>query len=97
MRQFEWDDKKAEVNWRKHGITFEDAKHVFDDPSHVSIPDNRFEYSEERWQTLGMIGDNFLLLFVAHTIDENGIEVIKIISARRANRKERKRYGNSKI
>ena len=89
---FEWDDKKAEINCRKHGIRFEEAALVFDDPLCVSEQD-RVEGGEQRWQTIGMIGD-CLLLLVAHTVrfEDEDIEIVRIISARRADRKERRRY-----
>lgn len=91
-RYFEWDDKKSESNFRKHGVRFEEAALAFDDPLAVSVQD-RIENGEERWQTIGMSG-GCLLLLVAHTVrdDEDGMEVIRIISARRAERKERRRY-----
>jgi len=97
MRRFEWDDEKEEANWRKHGIRFDQAASVFGDPRSFSEPDNRFEHGEERWRTIGMAEGRCLMLFVAHTTHENGMEVIRIISARRANRKERKLYGNRKF
>ena len=91
-RYFEWDDKKAEGNFRKHGIRFEEAVFVFDDPFAVSEQD-RIENGERRWQTMGMAG-GCLLLLVAHTVrfEDEGIEVIRVISARRVDRKERRRY-----
>ena len=93
-RFIEWDDAKAETNYRKHGIRFEEAAWVFDDPLAVSVQD-RIEYGEQRWQTIGLVGA-CLLLLVAHTVTvtvEGGeVEVIRIVSARRADRKERKRY-----
>ena len=91
-RYFEWDDTKAESNFRKHGIRFEDAVLAFDDPFAISQQD-RIEGGEQRWQTLGMAG-GCLLLLVAHTLrfEDEGIEVVRIISARRVNRKERSRY-----
>ena len=91
-RYFEWDNDKAESNFRKHGIRFEEAARVFDDPFAVSEHD-RIGNGEERWQTIGMVG-GFLLALVAHTVrlENEGIEVIRIISARRVDRKERKRY-----
>lgn len=93
-RYFEWDAKKAETNYRKHGVRFEEATQVFSDPLAVSEQD-RIENSEERWQTLGMIG-GCLILLVAHTVrlEDEGIEVIRIISARRADRNERRHYEN---
>lgn len=91
-RYFEWDDKKAESNFRKHGIRFEEAARVFDDPLALTDQD-RIENGEQRWQTIGTVGD-CLLILVAHTVrfEEQDIEVIRIISARRADRKERKNY-----
>lgn len=90
--RFTWDPTKAESNRRKHGISFEDAAHVFFDPLRQTRQD-RIEGGEYRWQTLGVIGGVTVLL-VAHTFpsdDENG-EEIRIISARQATRKERKQY-----
>lgn len=91
-RDFEWDEQKAQSNFRKHGIRFEEAALVFDDPLAVSTQD-RIEGGERRWQTLGMVG-GCLLLLVAHTVrhETDGTEIIRIISARRADRKERRRY-----
>jgi len=91
-RYFEWDEQKAEINLRKHGIRFEDAARVFDDPLAVTDQD-RIENGEQRWQTVGM-ADGYLLLLVAHTVrfEDDGIEVVRIISARRVDRAERRRY-----
>ncbi|AQX20217.1 MULTISPECIES: BrnT family toxin [unclassified Bartonella] len=90
--RFEWDKIKAENNLRKHHISFEVAVRVFADPFAMTRQD-RIENGEYRWQTLGLV-NGFLLLLVAHTIydDKDGGEVIRIISARRASLKERKRY-----
>lgn len=91
--RFEWDQTKNLSNQQKHGIGFETAKLVFADPFHVSIPD-RIEGGEQRWQTFGLIGPHVLLV-VAHTYrDENGVDVIRIISARRATRREKRKYEN---
>lgn len=95
MRQrFTWDPAKAASNLRKHGISFEEAVCVFADPMAVTRQD-RVENGEQRWQTIGAVG-GFTLLLVAHTLwdDEAGIEVVRIISARRADRKERRIYEN---
>lgn len=91
-RRFEWDAAKAEVNLQKHRISFEMAAHAFADPFAL-VEQDRIENGEYRWQTLG-IAEGYLLLLVAHTVwdDEDGAEVIRIISARRAEPKERKRY-----
>jgi uncharacterized DUF497 family protein len=94
--RFEWDPVKAASNLRKHGVSFDIAVRAFADPWALSHQD-RIEGGEQRWQTLGMV-EGYLLLLVAHTIvdqddDTQPIEVIRIISARPANRKERQRYG----
>jgi uncharacterized protein len=95
MLQFEWDPVKARTNQRKHGVTFEDAMHVFLDPYAFSAQD-RVEDGELRWQTIGLAG-GALLLFVAHTFVERGDdEIIRLISARRVTRKERTRYEQSR-
>jgi uncharacterized protein len=90
--KFEWDFFKAESNLKKHRVSFEIATRVFADPFAMAMQD-RIENGEYRWQTLGMV-DGHLLLLVAHIVrdDEDGTEVIRIISARRADPKERKRY-----
>lgn len=92
--RFEWDSTKAASNLRKHGVSFEDAIVAFADPFALMTQD-RIEGLEQRWQTLGIIG-GYLVLLVAHTVgeDDDGIEIIRIISARAADRKERKRYEN---
>jgi len=90
--RFEWDKAKAESNLRKHSVSFEIATRVFADLFAV-VKQDRIENGEHRWQTLGLV-DGYLLILVAHTVrdDEDGTEVIRIISARRAEPKERKRY-----
>jgi|ERR1700722_12711226 len=93
--RFEWDPAKATANLRKHAISFDIAMRAFADPfalSHLTSIEN----GEFRWQTLGVV-EGYLLLLVAHTIHEElegsqSVEVIRIISARAADRKERKRY-----
>jgi uncharacterized protein len=89
--RFAWDPSKAAGNLRKHGVSFETAVRVFSDPCAL-VEQDRFENGEERWQTIGAV-EGVVMLMVAHTVGEQGdIEVIRIISARRANRRERKRY-----
>ena len=91
MVWFEWDEAKAKTNERKHGVRFDDAMLVFADPYALTEQD-RIIGGELRWQTIGLAG-GVVLLLVAHTIrDEGTDEVIRIISARRAARKECKRY-----
>ena len=91
MLHFEWDHAKATTNAWKHGVGFEDAMLVFADP-YALVEQDRIEDGELRWQTLGLAG-NIVLLLVAHTVraGQDG-EIIRIISARKAVRKERKLY-----
>jgi uncharacterized protein len=93
-RFFEWDARKAESNFQKHGITFEDATRAFDDPFAVSERD-RIENGEERWRTVGMV-DGCMLVLVAHTVrnENESAEIVRLISARQVDRKERRRYEN---
>src|SRR5713226_9222759 len=89
--RFEWDGAKNDRNRAKHGISFETASLAFDDPRATSNLDRVVE-GEERWQTLGMIG-GAIVVVVAHTYrEEDGEEVIRIISARKATSPERRAY-----
>ena len=94
--RFTWDEAKNLSNQKKHdGIGFEVAAHVFNDPLRLMLQD-WIDEGEERWQTLGVVYGVTVLL-VAHTITEETegrapVEIVRIISARRATRKERKRY-----
>jgi len=95
MVWFEWDEAKAKLNERKHGVRFDTAIRVFADPYALTEQD-RIEGGELRWQTIGAVG-GFVLLMVAHTVrDEGEDEIIRIISARRAVRKECKRYDENR-
>jgi uncharacterized DUF497 family protein len=88
---FAWDSAKAASNLLKHGVSFEVARLVFSDPFALSAPE-RVEGGEERWQTIGSVRGS-MLLGVAHTVqDEADTQVIRIISARRAEARERRRY-----
>ncbi len=95
---FEWDEAKNLSNQRKHdGVSFEEASQVFQDQLHISIQD-RVEDGEQRWQAIGAT-QGLVILVVAHIFreedDEDGsMEVIRIISARRATPRERQRYEN---
>jgi hypothetical protein len=92
---FEWDEGKAAANRRKHGISFENAMQVFDDPGSISQPD-RIVDGELRWQTIGIF-KGATLLTVAHTASEEGLdEVVRIIPVRRADRMEHLRYGQNR-
>jgi len=89
--RFDWDETKNAINLRKHRVDFDTASLIFDDPLYVSMQDREVD-GEERWQTIGK-ADGILLLLVAHTFeDEDGEEVIRIISARKVNSHERRTY-----
>lgn len=92
VRTFEWDSAKAAANLKKHRVSFSVAIRAFADP-YALVEQDRIENGEYRWQILGLV-DGQILLQVAHAVrdEENGDEVIRIISARRADAKERKRY-----
>ncbi len=90
--KFEWDENKNRLNQHKHGVSFEDAKMVFDDPLQISKLDYRFSYFEERWITLGSSKNSQLLVVVNLFFTDDGEEIIRIISARNANPKERASY-----
>ena len=85
--EFEWDTGKAEQNIAKHGVPFEYAAQVFLDPHRLDSADERRDYSEERRLTLGKIERR--LFVVAYTLRG---ELIRLISARKAEPKERRSY-----
>jgi uncharacterized DUF497 family protein len=89
---FEWDEAKAASNFKKHGVRFETAVRAFADPFLLSAQD-RIEQGEYRWQALGLV-EGSLLLLIAYTVrEETGdLTVVRIISARRADKQERFRY-----
>ncbi len=85
-----WDKVKSAKNLVKHDIDFETAQRVFDDPYQLSEQD-RIEGHEYRWQTSGMIKNNVVM--VGHNYEvRDGEEIIRIITARLATPKERRRY-----
>jgi uncharacterized protein len=87
-----WDENKAVTNLSKHGVSFEMAVQVFDDPFHLTQPDPHPD--EDRWRTIGQpFPDRPLLLFVVHTEDDG--DGGRIISARKATSQERKAYENA--
>ena len=85
--KFEWDDSKAARNYTKHSVSFEEATGVFDDPFAIEELDDREAYDEERFSLIGIVGNR--LLKVIYT--ERG-ERIRIISARKATKRERENY-----
>jgi len=90
--RFEWDQKKNIANQKKHGISFDEAIEIFDDPLHVSILDKKYSYFEERWITVGATKNISIVVAVNLFFDDEGEEVIRLISAREATHNERKKY-----
>jgi uncharacterized protein len=86
--EFEWDRKKAENNLRLHGVSFDEAMTVFDDPLFLTFADPDHSEEEQRFIIMGK-SSNGKLLVVAHT---KRSQVTRLISARKATRKERKSY-----
>lgn len=91
--KFEWDRVKAEANRRKHDVTFEQACDVFRDALALDELDDREDYGEARFNRTGMVeGRLIVVTYTGRTDVDSGDEVIRIISARPAERQERKRY-----
>ncbi|MBX7234621.1 MAG: BrnT family toxin [Caldilineales bacterium] len=88
---FEWDPRKAASNLSKHSISFDEAVTVFNDPMFITVMDDEHSEDEERYITVGLSNASRLLM-VAHT-DRNGL--IRIISARRATKKEENFYAQA--
>ncbi|MEQ1935661.1 MAG: BrnT family toxin [Fimbriimonadaceae bacterium] len=91
---FEWDEAKALRNFQKHGISFDLARTVFHDPAILTVPDLEHSEAEERWFSVGRASSG-VVLSVAHLWSDrmrseaqDGVIVIRIISARRATRSE---------
>lgn len=89
--KFEWNPDKAKRNTAKHGVSFELACRVFDDPLYLLVPD-RFEDGEQRWHAIGLIGEVVILVVVHAYPDPDDEDRIRIIGARKATSHERRRY-----
>jgi uncharacterized protein len=87
--KFTWDEKKRRRNLEKHGIDFSDADIIFSRPM-LFKQDTRRDYQEARWAALGQLQD--AVVFLAYTLRG---EDVRIISMRRANKKERKIYAQA--
>jgi hypothetical protein len=90
---FEWDAKKAKANRKKHRVSFEEAKTIFNDPLLVTFPDEEHSEAEERFISIGMSASHRVLLAV-HTEREatDDLLIIRIISCRKATASERRVY-----
>ncbi len=84
--KFEWNEKKNQINYEKHGLSFKDAKIVFESKT-ISFKDDREDYGEERFITLGELKSRVVV--VVHTQRDF---VTRIISMRKANEREKKIY-----
>ena len=87
---FEWDEAKNTANIRKHRVSFEEAQSVFYDPYARVVSDNEHSVDEDRFIILGM-SHALHILIVCHCYREND-EIVRIISARKANRSETSQY-----
>ena len=92
--KFEWDKRKNSSNIKKHDISFEEAAFVFSDMEAISIPDEYHSDFEERWITIGKIKNRGLIVVVHTDRMKRDGEVIRIISARKAEKYEEKEYVN---
>lgn len=86
--EFEWDEEKANTNLRKHGIAFEEATTIFSDPFLITIDDPLHSFDEEPFVNIGY-STKLRVLVVVHTERKN---LIRIISARKATKREREIY-----
>jgi uncharacterized protein len=91
MPIFEWNTDKAKVNLQKHKTSFELARLVFADPFQINDFDKTID-GEDRYYTLGQIGGVVLNVVHCYRENKNGEEIIRIISARKAEKRERSRY-----
>lgn len=88
---FEWDESKNDICFIKRGFDFEFATQVFFDPNRLMLHDNRRSYGEDRYQVTGIIdGRLYVVVFTPRRASQ------RIISARKANQREIKRYENRK-
>lgn len=89
LMEFEWDEAKASANLEKHGVSFEKAVAVFLDEVRIVIEDIRYQYDEPRFSAYGLIQDR--LHVVVFAVRGN---TFRLISARKANKREFKKHGN---
>jgi len=86
--EYEWDEGKNALNVAKHGLDFSDAWQIFVDPNRITFVDDRKDYGEARFKTIGKATEE-IIVSVCYT-DRNG--VVRVISLRKASRKEREAY-----
>ncbi len=94
---FEWDENKKKANLKNHGVSLEEVIQIFDDPFHISILDKRFDYFDERWITIGITKRKKVIVAgYLYYLTEEGEEITRMITARKATKKEREQYENIK-
>ena len=90
--KFEWNVEKERINIQKHGVSFEQASYIFSDPYVLNMYDEEHSQTEDRWISLGKTL-NEVILVVAHTFrDGDGIDLVRVISARKATKREQQTY-----
>jgi len=92
IMKFEWDKNKEKINIQKHGVTFEQASYVFADKFALNRFDNEHSEDEDRWALLGKSLNETLLLIIHTFRNDDGTEFVRIISARKATKKEKQTY-----
>jgi uncharacterized DUF497 family protein len=90
--QFEWDENKRLKTLRERGIDFIDMVALWDDPNRQERGDNRRDYGEARIQTIGAVQLHIYFVVYVERFYDGGEEVVRIVSARRATRRERDLY-----
>lgn len=90
--RFVWAPEKDKINVRKHNISFTQSCYVFSDPYSLTLFDESHSEYEDRWVTLGQIQDETIMVVVHTFRDLENDEVIRIVSARKATKRERQRY-----
>ena len=90
---FEWDKEKEKTNIKKHGIDFETASWVFNDSFRIERYDKEHSIDEDRYITIGEVCGRPLVIYVAYTERK---DVIRLISARKATAREKRRYYDCK-
>lgn len=87
--QFEWDEEKNMINIQKHGFGFETALHVFADENRIEYYDEYHSGEEERYITIGMVDNVLMVIMVVYTERD---DKIRLISARKATKREKEDY-----
>jgi uncharacterized DUF497 family protein len=88
---FEWDDEKEQKNIKKHKIDFSTAAHVFSDNCRIEKYDGKHSEDEDRYKVIGAINGYLMIIVVSYTMRKND-KVIRMISARKAEKEEREEY-----